>query len=286
MDEDKKDIDKRGDYKIKESIMYQMSRIWIVLILFMTLSTSSTSENTTISSLSLNDDGTYSISNTDISDSSFKGEPSYDIEVQASNSHVNNNDEYSMKLYISGAGDATFGKLRVNIPEYIVKDNRVTLQSLEYKYTFNPLNGTITIHRPYITSRPENSSIDMNVPNIYFNLYDINGFTNWGEVTTENEGWVPYSINFTIDPNAPGGDHNIYMTLFYKLGNKWYSSPKVVSLHVNRWYEKDCMERFAIIAIIASLFIQVASLRLSYLNNKVPAYYRPRRKYYRKYKKN
>ena len=38
MDEDKKDIDNRGDYKIKESIIGQMSRIWIVLILFMALS--------------------------------------------------------------------------------------------------------------------------------------------------------------------------------------------------------------------------------------------------------
>lgn len=242
-------------------------KIWIILILFL-ISTSSA--NPVIPILSLDNDGLYSIAQIELSNSYFKGEPSYNIEVQASNSHVNRDDNYSMKIFISGVGDALFGKIRVNIPNYIVKDKSVILRSFSYNYSYDRINNTITILKPLSSSEPQGTALDLNIPNIYFNLKDINGFVNWGEVTTI-EGEVPYTISFTISPNAPGGDHDIYLILFYKFGDKWYTSSQVVSLHINRWYEKDWMQGFVFLSLLAALaafFLQIISLIQGYRNLK------------------
>jgi hypothetical protein len=159
-----------------------------------------------------------------------------------------------MEIFISGVGDATFGKMRVNIPNYIAKDEHVTFRSFSIPYSINSSNNVYIyqFQKENLISKFEGPQFNANIPNIYFNLYNISIFGNFGEGTVE--GVVPYTIDFTISPNAPGGDHNIYLTLFYKLGDKWYTNSQVVPLHINRWYEKDWMQ-WAIIAAIASQII-------------------------------
>jgi len=242
-----------------------MSKTWIILILFLA---SSASANLMVPSVSLNDNGSYSISVTQVNNSDFKGEPSYNIEVQTSNSRVNPGDNYSMKIFISGVGDAQFGKMRVNIPHYIVKDKYVILKTLSFDISSLIFNNTIRSHKPsYLQIRPQEPEFDLNIANIYFNLRDIKAFLNFGEIIT-NEGEAPYTINFTISPKAPPGDHDIYLTLFYKSGDKWYTSSQVVSMHINEWYEMIWMQWFVILSIISAIFLQVISLLQDYVNSK------------------
>jgi len=239
-----------------------MSRIWIILILFLI---SSTSANPVINSISLDKNGTYSIPKIEINNSDFKGEPSYNIEVQASNSRVNTGDNYSMNIFISGVGDAKFGKIRVNIPDYIVEDETIFRKSFDrLNFIVNHTTNKIELLPSPITLKPQTPGFDYFVGNMYFTLFNIDAFLNIGET-------IPLTINFTISPNAPGGDHNIYLTLFYKLGDKWYTSSHVVSLHINRWYEKDWMQGFVFISLLAALaafFLQIISLIQGYRNLK------------------
>jgi hypothetical protein len=211
-----------------------------------------------IPGLYLDKNGYYSISMIELNNSDFKGEPSYNIEVQTSNSRVNLGDNYSMKIFISGVGDAIFGKMRANIPDYIVKDNYVVLRSLSYNYTFDRLNDKYIIHNPYRENSSYKSRFDMVVPSFYFNLQNITSFVNFGELNTI-EGDAPFTIDFAISPNAPGGDHDIYLTIFYKLGAKWYTSSQIVPIHINKWYENDYMQWFIFISLGLAIFSQIIS---------------------------
>jgi len=231
--------------------------IWIY-ILFMLFSPSSANGDYVIPSINIDNNGSFLISQRLINNIDFKGEPSYLIEVQTSSIRANTGDNFSIKIFLSGVGDAVLGKMRVNIPAYIVKDGRVILKTINYNYSIGSKTNEIILH-PFVSIMNQSPQLDLNIPNIYFNPRDIKAFVNFGEVTLFQDGTVPYTLNFSISPKAPGGDHNIHIKLFYKYGNKWYSDTQVVPLHINNWYEQEWMQWLVLGSLCISIFLQMIS---------------------------
>ncbi|MGD0951261.1 MAG: hypothetical protein ABR985_02525 [Methanotrichaceae archaeon] len=228
-------------------------RIFIIGIITILFSVCSANGDYVIPSLSLNEDGSFLISQMHINNLSFSGEPAYRLESQPSSNRVNVGDKYSMKIFVSGAGDVAISKMRINIPAYIVEDENVFLKEVDFNYSFKSKSNTIKL-APLITTKNLTPPMTLNVPNIYFIPYDIKAFVNFGELTTI--GNVPYTINFTISPNAPKGDHNIYLTLFYKSGDKWYTDTETVPLHINNWYEQEWLQWLILISLFTSIILQ------------------------------
>ena len=229
-----------------------------LLILFLTLSTSA---NPVIHGLPLDENGTYSISIIELNNSDFKGEPAYNIEVQTSNSLVDPDENYSMKIFISGVGDAKFGKMRVNIPDYIVKNKNITLKHFYFNYFLDEFNK-IHYTKPLSGSEPSEPGVDIIVPRILFDLQDIEGLRNFGESKT-TEGEAPFTVNFTISPDAPAGDHNIYIDLFYKNKDKWYLDRQTVPIHVRYWYESAGLQWAVYIALALGALASLTRLNES-----------------------
>jgi len=69
---------------------------------------------------------------------------------------------------------------------------------------------------------------------------------------------VHYPFEFVIAHDAPGGDHNIIINYMYKFQNKWYSDDRIVTVHVNRFYEKTWFYIIALTISALSLIIFAA----------------------------
>ena len=92
-----------------------------------------------------------------------------------------------------------------------------------------------------------------------------NTFANQGELFL-NGGW-PLSLNFTIPKDAISGDYIIHMVLFYKNGDKWYSSMRDVPIHINAWYEWDPLKWLLILPVI-SILLQYWNICIARRNRK------------------
>lgn len=209
-----------------------------------------------ISNISVGNDGLFLITAHSLSNEDFKGEPSYLLEVQTSSNRVNAGENFSMRIFLSGAGDVVFGKIRVNIPTYIVKDKYVTLKDISFNFYRGSEPGQVAYNATTNTTNQE-PQIDLNIPNIHFTPRDIKAFVNFGETAMKEGEIPPYTINFTISPNAPQGDQDIYVKLFYKYGNKWYADTQIVPLHINNWYEQEWLQWLVLISVFVSLILQI-----------------------------
>lgn len=213
---------------------------------------------------SIDNNGTIIFSNKSLNNSDFKGEPSYIIEVHASCNRVNADDLFSMGIYISGVGDVELAKLRVFIPNYLVKEK----DAIGHKYIkldqvfFYPSNPNLTEKVTYLDQEPQFSKT---VRSEFFIPRDIRGLHNYGETTAhfkENllDDHPPFNLSFHISQDAPAGDHAININLFYKSNGKWYSDIKTVPLHVNYWYENEIWQYAIIIALITSIISAISDL--------------------------
>ncbi len=124
-----------------------------------------------ISNISVGNDGLFSITAHNLSNEDFKGEPSYLLEVQTSSNRVNAGENFSMRIFLSGAGDVVFGKIRVNIPTYIVKDRYVTLKDISFNFYRGSEPGQVAYNATTNTTNQE-PQIDLNIPNIHFTPRD------------------------------------------------------------------------------------------------------------------
>ena len=173
--------------------------------------------------------------------SAFHGEPSYSLFTFSDSMTVNNREDILIGLFISGAGDVDAGKLRVSIPDYIVKNNEVF--STHFGYGNNKiLDSTVTTSESGFGST---LAVDL-----FYNKNDM-GLFNFGEIAIihNNTKKAPISFSFSIDNNAPSGDHTISILLFYKNGGKWYKSEKEIIIHVRHWYEKEYVQYLSIFLI-------------------------------------
>lgn len=212
-----------------------------------------------IPSLSIDDSGLILLSNKTFNNSNFKGEPSYSAEVQASSNRVNTKGNFSMEIFLSGVGDVDFAKMRVNIPRYIVKEEYVKLEEIQFILSPHEL-GKIN-KNVFITTTNLQPAFDLNIPDIHFTPRDIKAFTNFGEtaINLEGKNYPPYKVYFNISPNAPAGDHNIHIKLFYKSNGKWYSETQIVPIHINNWYEDEFWQKVIIGSLIISIILQIIS---------------------------
>ncbi len=240
-----------------------------VLIILITITANgaylvSTNGDILTPSISMDNNGQFLVLYKDLNNSTFKGEPSYIAEVQASSNRVNTNDNFSMDIFFSGAGDVDFAKMRVNIPKYIVKDEYIKLDGISFNFT-PAESGRINLSIFKTTTNLE-PAFDLDIPDIYFNLRDIKGFQNWGETAVDFDEAAlrgannpPYKISFKIAPNAPSGDHNIYLKLFYKSNGRWYSDTQQVPVHINSWYENENWQYVIIFSLVISIMLQLIS---------------------------
>lgn len=90
-----------------------------------------------IPNFSIGKNGALNISTTILNNSNFKGEPSYHIEAQTNSNRLNLGDKYTIRLFISGAGDVNLGKMRIDIPSYIVRNNYVALEEFAFNFNFS-----------------------------------------------------------------------------------------------------------------------------------------------------
>ncbi len=88
----------------------------------------------------------------------------------------------------------------------------------------------------------------------YFKYYSLGELQFVGD-----EGEAPITFEFTVDDNAPEGDHEIFIILYYKNGKQWYQSQELVKIHVNSWPEQHIYLSAVLIALLAAIVIAVAS---------------------------
>lgn len=191
------------------------------------------------------------------SSSKFAGEPTYTLETQASANQIDPGKNFTLGIYIEGAGDVDYSKLRVNIPPYIVQNG--TLVYKVYMFNFSD--------KPYSINQGDPLFL-VNIPGIYFKsnetinkilLNDTNPLSNTGGLATHN-GFPPIIINFTMSSKAPPGDHLIYIDLFYKNNGKWYVDKQDIPLHIKYWYEQERLQDLASFALISGIIIALIEL--------------------------
>jgi hypothetical protein len=186
-------------------------------------------------------------------DPKFNGNPAYAIEIKTKNNHVNRNDDFSIDIYISGAGNVECSKLKVSIPDDIVKDDQCELAQLEYGGINIPINNFIPSTNK-ISLRPSHV---IGLSNIYF-CPEGQSLANIGEINFR--GQAPFTIKFRIAEDASGGDHNIYINLFYKFNDSWYIEKQNVPIHVNQWYEAELIHWVAICALLIGILASILKI--------------------------
>lgn len=171
--------------------------------------------------------------------SDFAGDPSYTIGIQTSNSQVSPGEPYKLSFFLTGAGNVDFGKLSVSIPRYLAKGEMINYTTIDYRID---KSGSPSAFRSIHVTSP---SFTSRLPNLKFIPRNYSTFDNYGELKykdSKGKQYFPHEIEFTVSKNTPGGDHYIYLNLFYKYKDKWYNDRQVVTLHINRWYENEFLQ--------------------------------------------
>ncbi len=150
---------------------------------------------------------------------SFYGEPRYTTLIHTSDPHVNAGDKFQIGIFISGAGDVSLGKISVDIPKAIVKNEKVKLTILNYRM-IDPINrivnGTIEV-------RDSESRFYLFLPSIWYMLTAEEGNPLspkpqiFGESSYQINGtnYAPYTIDFVVGDKASAGDYDIYIDYIY-----------------------------------------------------------------------
>lgn len=177
----------------------------------------------------------------------FYGDPSYIVVVHTSNPHVNQGDIFNAQLYISGSGNVDISRILVSIPPYLVtpESNKVT------QVAFVPVDSeNNTFRASYTITEDSGPRFHILLPDILYRQEVVSKSESGEEIThgvkfgelkaiIDGKSYSPVSFAFVINDNAPGGDHNIIINYMYKYQNRWYSDDQILTLHVNRFYEKN-----------------------------------------------
>lgn len=188
----------------------------------------------------------------------FSGIPSYTIITNSDTFVANQEDHISINIFIAGAGDVEANKFEVSIPPYLIKD------SVEEEDFFT-INNTYVVDEAHYPKYPQKISIWQNkftkiLPDYFFNNNPnfINStLINTGDLQISKTLSAPLTIDFTIADNAPPGDHEITLNLWYKNASQWYNSQSNIKIHIKYWYESDYLQYlvYASIGIIIIEFI-------------------------------
>lgn len=189
----------------------------------------------------------------------FHGIPSYTILAYPDRAVIDQGEKVSISLYIAGGGDVDANKIRVSIPPYIV-DGGVELK----EYTYNK-------EQKLPNSPPTSQTLDTlfgkSLPEEYFQIVNYSmPLSSFGEPQIYDDGkkYAPITITFTVNHDAPAGDHEIFTYLFYKNGSQWYLSEKSIGIHIRHWYEKSWF--YEVSLIVSILFVLELVFRSKILN--------------------
>lgn len=172
----------------------------------------------------------------------FGGYPHYVLVTHTTDHKVDKNSEFIMYLYIEGGGNVNYSEIVVSIPYYIAKDKIIYLTTRECSQN----HGNVCFY--YSPPRLMNPRFNVYPSkNIYIRVestgYDDRGTSQVvkkliGAVDVPTDGInPPFIINFTVDNDAPEGDHDIVLAYIYTDSDKWYVQKDTIKLHVNYWYE-------------------------------------------------
>lgn len=188
----------------------------------------------------------------------FNGFPVYTISTYSNNPVVNQGDNVSIEIFITGRGDVDTNNFKVSIPPFIVKRD-IWVNSFIYdtKEKVNIVDSKIQYF---------DNGFNFRLTKLFFEPYEPGYLGNVGEfqyITNETK-YPPLTVNFMIDNDAPPGDHQISTILFYKNASQWYMSEKIITIHIRYWYEQNW---FYVVSIIVSiLFILELVIRSKILN--------------------
>lgn len=99
----------------------------------------------------------------------------------------------------------------------------------------------------------------------YFKYYSLGELQFGGD----GGGEAPITFEFTVDDNAPEGDHEIFIILYYKNEKQWYQSQELVKIHVNSWHEQHIYQFPVLITVLAALVIAGASFIWNIIRKRV-----------------
>jgi hypothetical protein len=128
---------------------------------------------------------------------------------------------------------------------YDEKNEKVTMNLSDGRtpdlYKDKGKNSPIFYLDPYELDNFFGTSLSAN----YFKVVK-NPFYSLGELQFVGDGGeeAPITFGFTVDDNAPEGDHEIFIILYYKNGKQWYQSQELVKIHVNSWHEQHFNRSF------------------------------------------
>ena len=179
----------------------------------------------------------------------YHGFPSFTISSYMNSPIVNNGDKVSINFFFSGAGDVDDNKLWVSIPPYLVKES-VEVKDFIYDKVKN--EPTLPVHSHFVDNQFTTT------------LLETDFKYNWGEFQVLDNGtkYAPLTVYFTVDDDAPAGDHDITTTLFYKNGTQWYMSEKITKIHIRYWYERELFQYL----VFFSIFIVIIEFLYKFFN--------------------
>lgn len=194
--------------------------------------------------------------------SGFHGFPAYTISAFSTSPNVNQGDIFKINLFVSGAGDVDENKFVTTIPPYIVKNNIVKIEHIGYN--LKDRKYVLPFKTEYMQSHFGSSFT-------YEVFKEKEHLANFGEqsITINETIYSPNTISFTVDDNAPPGDHIISMNLFYKNGTQWYSSEKKITIHIRYWHEQHLYLFAAIIALVGAIAVAISSFIFNKVTKKL-----------------
>lgn len=194
------------------------------------------------------------------------GEPAYVLIVHSSDLTCSKGDEFTMDIYISGAGNVDLAKLYVSIPSYIPETIKIRPDGMRENVKLTYLEPTEITSKKVNNEASEEflpSVFDLTLPSYFFKHKFLDNDPTHLGVQGERiqldprygkkSYHAPISFSFSIAKYAPPGDHNIYLHLVYKDGSKWYSNSTVLKIHIKQWYENDGTRFLVMLAAIASV---------------------------------
>ena len=118
-----------------------------------------------------------------------------------------------------------------------------------HRHLLDPVGTTVTINEGYFMSINEANRLSGREVDETNRVY-------LGDMT--HDGHPPMLLRFSTLPNAPAGDHEIFLTLFYSVNSDLKMDQKMVKIHVNSWIEKHA-RKLQWIAVVLGLSALVAA---------------------------
>lgn len=192
----------------------------------------------------------------------YHGNPSYSIITYPKHYAVDKGDTVKVNIHITGVGDVDANKLWISIPPKVVKGN---IELIEYIFDFDKKQP---ISPP--TSYSLENFFGGSLSEEYFKIVK-EPFISFGEplIKVDGKKEAPVAFMFNVSDNAPEGDHEILIILFYKNGTQWYQSQETVEIHVNYWHEEHIIQYAIIIALLGAIVTVVVSFIWNFISKRI-----------------